>query len=107
MVNLLNERENYTIVSLNLAQNNIDVKELSVLVRSLSSLACLERLCLSENVNKGMFTKNNDKEGLLGKSLTYLFEQTTTLSELATTGSEQNNSYIDSGLETLLNNFIK
>ena len=51
-----------------------------------------------------MFTKNNDKEGILGKSLTYLFEQTTTLGELAIAGSAQNNAYIDTGLETLLNN---
>ena len=71
-------------------------------MRSLTSLACLERLCLSENVNKGMFTKNNDKAGELGKSLSYLFEQTTTLGELAITGNEGANTYIDNGLEPLL-----
>ena len=48
-----------------------------------------------------MFTKNNDKDGSLGQALSFLFEQTTTLGELAITGNESNGTYIDNGLELL------
>eukprot|EP01083_Nonionella_stella_P260272 887654_1 len=104
--NLLKQRENYTIVSLNLAKNNFNVQDMKHVITNLPSLACLERLCISENVKRGI-GKKTDKEGIIGKSLLYLFQQTPTLNELAITGSESSNCYLDVGLQHFLRSINK
>ena len=43
-------RENYTLVSLNLARNSVGIAAVAKLVVAMTGLACLERLCVSENV---------------------------------------------------------
>lgn len=48
-------------VSLNLAKNGFSVHDVANIVGHLRSMACLERLCLSENVKRGI-GKKTDKE---------------------------------------------
>ncbi len=103
---LLRQRENYTIVSLNLGKNNFNVLDMKNIITSLTSLACLERLCISENVKRGI-GKRTDKEGIIGKALLYLFKQTPTLNELAICGNENTNTYLDIGLQYFLKSINK
>ena len=46
--------ENYTLVSLNLASNNVGNAALAKLIGAMTGLACLERLYVSENVRRGI-----------------------------------------------------
>ncbi|ETO14434.1 RhoGAP domain-containing protein [Reticulomyxa filosa] len=98
LVQELVARENYTIVSLNLAKNNLNVAELSQVIRSLTNLACLERLCVSENVKKGSFGKNADSKGDIGSALSLLCRNVPTLNEIAITGNDKQSYCIDIGL---------
>eukprot|EP01083_Nonionella_stella_P314263 1131504_1 len=101
MCKLLRQRENYTIVSLNVARNNFNVQDMKNVIYALRSMACLERLCISNNVKRGI-GKKTDRDGVIGRALLYVFEQIPTLNELAITGSEQSNCYLEVGLQHFL-----
>ena len=92
-------------VSLNLAKNGFSVNDVANIVGALRSMACLERLCLSENVKRGI-GKKTDKEGVIGAALLDLFEHVPTLNELAITGSEAMSCYLDVGLLPFLEHLV-
>ncbi|ETO06234.1 hypothetical protein RFI_31162, partial [Reticulomyxa filosa] len=98
----LTARENYTIVGLNLAKNNLNGSELSMLLCGLTNLACLERICVSENVKKLSFAKsygaNAQAKGDVGYALATLCRNVPTLNEIAITGNRKTKHRIDHAL---------